>query len=185
MLSKAESILLWSSNLWMLGWGMLGPLFALFAQRVGGDVLETTWVYAVYLVVTGVGIFVVGKVTDCVGQEWPLVVGYALNTVATFSYLLVSTVIGLFVVQIVQGVALALMTPTWYALYDKHSGDGSHDGYVWGLFSGMAFIVQGIALMLGGYIVTAYSFDVLFVVMGTILAISTLWEARILQYRVQ
>lgn len=185
MLSKAESILLWSSNLWVLGWGMLGPLYAVFAERVGGDIMHMTWAYAAYLVATGVGIFVVGKVTDSIGHEWPLVIGNGVTTVATFGYLLVSSVYGLFVVQILQGLALAMITPTWYALYDRHSGDDTHDGYIWGLSSGMSYVVQGVALMIGGYIVTRYSFDALFIVMGTVLLLSTLYQARILRYRVQ
>ncbi len=185
MLSKAESILFWSSNLWLLGWGMLGPLYAVFAERVGGDIMQISWAYAAYLVSTGVGIFIVGRISDRYGYEWLLVMGYALNTVATFGYLLVSDMYGLFAVQVLLGVALALTDPTWYALYDKHSGDDSHNGYVWGLMKGMGYVVQGVALMIGGYIVTRYSFDALFVVMGTVLLLSTLYQARILRYRVQ
>jgi MFS family permease len=185
MLSKAESILLWSSNLWILGWGMFGTLFAVFAERVGANVLSISWVYAVNLGVTGLGIIVVGKIADRYGHERLLVGGYALSVVATFGYLVVDSVMTLFVVQLGMSIATALMTPTWYALYDRHSGDGSRDGYVWGLFSGMGFIVQGIGLMLGGYLVTAYSWNTLFMVMGIVLTISTLYEARILRYRVQ
>lgn len=41
-----EWILLWSSNLWALGEGMLGPLFAVFAQRIGGNILDITWAWS-------------------------------------------------------------------------------------------------------------------------------------------
>ncbi len=42
MLSKKIKVLLYGSNLWYLGEGMLGPLFTLFAQKVGGDILSIT-----------------------------------------------------------------------------------------------------------------------------------------------
>ena len=89
MLSKAERVMLWSSNIWLFGWGMLGPLYAVFAEQVGGTVLELSWVFAMFLVVTGVGVLVVGKVADRVGHERLLVGGYALSALATYGYLFV------------------------------------------------------------------------------------------------
>lgn len=181
MLSKTESLLLWSSNLWGLGLGMFGPLYAVFAREVGGDVLELTWVYAAYLFVMGIGVIYVGKFGDKVGHERLLVFGRVLGTIATFGYLFVGSIASLFIVQIILGIAFAFSEPSWYALYDKHSGDGGNDGYVWGLSAGLWYMAQGTGLVIGGYIVTWYSFDALFVTMGTIVAISTFYQMRILQ----
>lgn len=185
MLSKAEKILLWSNNLWGFGVGILGPLYAVFATEVGGDILELTWTYSLYLVCMGVGIIFVGKLTEKYGNEILLVVGYALSAIAAFGYLLVHSMQSLFFVQILMGIANAFLIPTWYALFDKFSGDGSHDGFVWGLSSGLYFVFQGVAVIIGGYIVSRYSFNVLFIVMGMVLTVSTLVQAKILRYRVQ
>lgn len=185
MLSKTESILLWSSNLWGLGLGMLGPLYAVFAQEVGGNILELTWVYAVYLVVMGIGVISLGRVGDRVGHERLLVFGRLLGTVATFGYLFVGSVFTLFIVQILIGLATALSEPSWYALYDRYSGDGDSDGYVWGLSAGLWYMAQGIGLLIGGYIVALFSFDMLFITMGTVVAISTVYQIRIARRTVQ
>ncbi len=183
MLTKVESILLWSSNIWGFGTGMLGPLYAVFAQKVGGDILELSWAYACYLVTMGLGVVVVGRIADKRNDaKVLLVVGAAVGSVAAFSYLLVSSMWGLLVVQILSGVSTALREPSWYSLYDRYSGEGNNDGVVWGLAAGLWYVCQGIALMAGAYLVYAYSFDVLFIVMGTILAISTLYQATILRY---
>lgn len=57
----------------------------------------------------------------------------------------------------------------WYALYDKHLGAGKVDGLLWGgVLGGGWYIVAGIALVVGGMIVTYFSFTVLFVTMDTI-----------------
>ncbi|MEA2006933.1 MAG: hypothetical protein U9O20_02115 [Patescibacteria group bacterium] len=40
MLKKKEKILLFGNNLWSLGEGMPGPLFAVFSQRLGGNILD-------------------------------------------------------------------------------------------------------------------------------------------------
>jgi MFS family permease len=111
-MDRKERVLLWSSNLWSLGEGMLGPLFAVFAQRLGGNILDITWAWAIYLGMTGILTIVVGGVSDRIwqwcGRERLLVAGYALNALCTFGYLLVHTPRDLFLVQAGLGVALAL-----------------------------------------------------------------------------
>ena len=62
-LNKKERILLYGSNLWYLGAGMLGPLFAVFTEQIGGDVLDISWAWATYLIIAGVLYIWVGKLT--------------------------------------------------------------------------------------------------------------------------
>ncbi|OGG19368.1 hypothetical protein A2721_02455 [Candidatus Gottesmanbacteria bacterium RIFCSPHIGHO2_01_FULL_47_48] len=57
-------ILLGINLLWYLGEGLLGPLFTVFAQEVGGSVLDISAAWATYLAVTGVAIILIGKVSD-------------------------------------------------------------------------------------------------------------------------
>lgn len=54
MNSKIKA-LLYSSNIWYLGEGMLGPLLAIYTERIGGDIFDISWAWAIYLVVTGGG----------------------------------------------------------------------------------------------------------------------------------
>src|SRR3989344_2612686 len=123
-LNRNLRLLLYSSNLWYLGEGMLGPLFAIFAGRIGGDILDITWAWATYLIVTGVLYILVGKLTD---------------------------------------------------------GSKKNDTYEWGLAGGEAEIITGIAVIIGGFIVTYFSFNLLFLTMGVIQIISTLYQMQILR----
>src|SRR3989338_2702186 len=52
-LNKNIRILLTSSNIWYFGEGMLGPLFAVFTERVGGDILDVSWGWATDLIFAG------------------------------------------------------------------------------------------------------------------------------------
>jgi len=175
---REERILLWGSNLWLLGDGLLGPLFAVFAGEIGGDIFDITAAWAIFMIVTGILTIQVGKFGDKIGHEYLLFAGYALNTVFTFSFLLIETPAQLFMVQAGLGISLALANPTWYALYDKYSTPNK-DGYIWGVASGHGNIATGIAAMAGGYIVTNYSFEVLFITMGIIQAITTILQAQL------
>lgn len=180
-INRNIKILLLGANLWYFGEGMLGPLFAIFTERIGGDILDVSWAWATYLIFAGLLYIVVGKITDAHdNKEKVMVVGYALNALFTFGYLLVAAPWHLFIVQAGLGVALAMSSPTWTALYAKHE-DRRHDGFEWGLAGGMAQIITGIAIVIGGYIVSYGSFTALFIIMGSIQAVATIYQARILR----
>ncbi len=178
-------VLLWSSNLWALGEGLFGPLFAVFAQRIGGNILDITWAWAIYLGMTGVLTIVSGRVSDRIwewcGRERLLVAGYALNALCTFGYLLVDRPMHLFLVQAGLGVALALSNPTWSALYARYSPGEKEAGFAWGLVAGGRNLILAVAIVLGGYIVSNYSFNALFIAMGTVQVIATIYLLPILR----
>jgi MFS family permease len=172
-------ILLVSSNLWFLGEGMFGPLLAVFAGRVGGNVLDISYAWAAFLIVAGVMNMVVGRLADNYSKEKIMVAGYALNTLVTFSYILVSNTLQLFIVEALLGLAAALASPTWYSLYAKYENKES-SGSQWGMYTGQAKIATALAMLVGGYIVTYFSFTALFVLMGSIQLVATLYQAKIL-----
>ena len=182
---RKERLLLWSSNLWALGEGMLGPLFAVFAQRIGGNILDITWAWAIYLGMTGIFTIVAGNVSDRIwewcGRERLLVAGHALNALCTFGYLFVHTTTGLFLVQAGLGMALALSSPTWSALYARYSPGEEKAGNTWGLVAGEQRLILAVAIVVGGFIVDHYSFEALFIAMGTVQVIATLYLLRILR----
>lgn len=181
VLSPTAKNLLIAGNIWYFGEGMLGPLFAVYAQRVGGDVLDISWAWATYLMVTGLLYIVVGRLTDKRGQrEKIMVIGYGLNALCTFAYLLVSNPLQLFLVQSGLGVAAALTAPNWSALYTVHLTE-NHEGLAWGLQGGLSNIITGAAVLIGGLIVTYYSFEALFITMGSIQVLATIIQAQILK----
>ena len=180
-LNRISRILLLGANLWYFGEGMLGPLFAVFSEKVGGDILDITWAWAAYLVVTGVCYIVVGKLIN--GKPYQakvMVFGYGLNAALTFCYTFVSNSWQLFIVQAGLGVAEAIGTPAWDALYAKNV-DEEHDTFAWGLSSGQSQIVTGLAIFVGGMIAHYGSFNALFIVMGCIQVVATIVQARILK----
>lgn len=179
MLHKKEKILIYSSGLWYLGEGMLGPLFAIFGERIGGSILDITWAWAIYLIIVGILTIFIGNYSDKIGKERLMIVGYALNAFFTFAYLFVSSPIHLLFVQAGLGFAAALAIPTWLSLFAKYE-DKKRDGFTWGLGTGVDRIVMGIAIVLGGLIVTYFSFSALFITMGCIQVIATICQMRIL-----
>lgn len=176
---RKAHILLWGSNLWNFADGMLGPLIAIFTARIGGSVLDISSAWSIYLIVTGVCVIAVGKISDTYSKEKLMIAGYALTAAFTYGYLLVETPLHLFIVQAGLGLALALCNPTWFALYDKYSTT-KDDGLLWGLSDGSSKIIVGIAILIGGYIVNILSFEILFLTMGTLQVLATIYQGQIL-----
>ncbi len=181
-MKREEKILLAGASFWWLGEGLFGPLFAVFAGRVGGDLLDISWAWAIYLLVTGVLEIFVGKISDKIGHERMMIAGYALNAIFTFCYLFVHTPAALFAVEAGLGVALALANPTWDALYAKYE-DRRRAGLIWGVEHGTEEIITGISIFLGGLIVNYYSFTTLFIIMGIIQTMGTIYQSKILLVR--
>ena len=178
-MTPASRLLLISSALWHLSEGLLGPLFAVFSERVGGDILDITRAWAAYLIVSGLAYPLVGQLLN--RSRWKfriIVVGYALNTAFTFAYLLVDSTTTLLVVQIGLGLAEAISTPSWDALFARELTDRD-DTFQWGIASGHTQFVSGIAVAMGGLIAAYVSFEALFVTMGVLSALATVVQARV------
>jgi MFS family permease len=166
--------------LWYFGEGLFGPLFAVFTEKVGGDLLDITWAWSAYLVVTGLMYFFVGRVLQSSKyQKEVMIFGYALNTIFTFSYLMVNSVLTLFLVQIGLGIAESLSTPIWDSLFANDLED-KNNTFLWGLATGHTHFVTGIAVAIGGLITYYISFQMLFIIMGIIQTIATIIQARLL-----
>jgi len=179
-LTKIAKILLLGANIWYFGEGMLGPLFAVYAEKVGGDILDITWAWATYLVITGIFYIVVGRLLNNKPyKEIVMVGGYLLNALLTFCYIFVSNPIQLFIVQAGLGIAEAIGTPTWDSLYAKNQSE-EMDSYAWGLSTGQSQIVTGIAFGIGGLITHFISFKALFVTMGIIQIFAAIVTSQLL-----
>ncbi|MDO8480877.1 MAG: MFS transporter [Nanoarchaeota archaeon] len=179
-MNSATKTLLYCCYVWFFAEGMLGPLFAVFSQRIGGDVLDISWAWATYLVSIGVLSLIVGKISDGkAGKLGMMLAGFTLNTLFTFGYLLVRTPFQLLLIQTGIGLANALAYPTWDALYGEHAGR-KRDGYTWGLSDGGNHIATGIGILIGGFIVSAFSFRALFFTMGVLQALGTVIAFQLL-----
>ncbi|MCU0660258.1 MAG: MFS transporter [Candidatus Pacebacteria bacterium] len=179
-LNPQARILIIADNLWLFGEGMFGPLFAVFAEHIGSDLLDISWAWATYLIINGILVIVFGKISSSIGVRRLLVGGYYLNAIVTFGYLFVDSAVDLLLVQAGLGIAAAMATPTWDALYSAGAKKENERTFLWGLADGQANIFTGLAIIVGGTIVSSYSFTALFVIMGSIQIIAAIYQTKIL-----
>jgi hypothetical protein len=182
-LSRTAKRLLLGANIWYFGEGMMGPLFAVFAEKVGGNILDITWAWATYLVITGLVYIIAGRLLNNKNyKEEVMVAGYILNALFTFGYLFVDSPLKLFLVQAGLGISEAIGTPAWDSLYAK-TLEKDLDSYAWGLSTGQSQIVTGVAFGIGGVITHFVSFEALFLTMGCIQIVAAIVTAQLLFIR--
>ncbi|RYW94345.1 MFS transporter [Legionella pneumophila] len=179
MFSKKERTLLFANNLWYLSEGMLGPLFGIFCERFNSSPLDISWVWSLYLISVGIVVIGLGYISDFIHKEKLLVAGYALQTIFTFCYIFITSKKQLALLQIGLRISGGLSTTTWYALYARYE-DKTHEGLTWGLANGLSSIYTGIALLCGGLIIAKTSFDVLFIIMGCIQFLATIYVSKLI-----
>jgi MFS family permease len=172
-MKKEVKILLAGSYCWYFGAALLGPMYALFAQSVGGDLLNVAVPYAAYLFVTGTLTVAVGRISDRISKMKLMVAGYILNALGTFAYLFVSGPLDLVIVQVLLGIAAAFATPTWDTLFTAYI-DQSKAGAQWGWSDGGPQIVASLGVLGGGLLIKAFGFKGLFIVMGFMQCVATI-----------
>lgn len=164
-MQKELKILLLSSALFMLAGGLFGPIYAIFVEEIGGDILTAGTAYSVFAIAAGILIFFISRWEDHVKHQEKLVIaGYFLSCLGFLGYLLINQTWHLFLVQIVFGLGEAIGTPAYDGLYSKHLDKGKFVSE-WGLWESMAYIITGIAAAIGGVLASIYGFKFIFVIM--------------------
>jgi MFS family permease len=108
-----------------------------------------------------------------------LIIGYLLNTIFTFCYILVHNSTQLLLLQVGLAIAEALSTPIWDSLFAKHM-ETSDDSLFWGIAGGHSQLISGIAIAIGGLVIYYFSFNLLFIIMGCIQLTATIVQTALL-----
>lgn len=161
---KILKTLITSSIFYNFTAGMLGPIYALFVLQIGGELLVASSGIAIYTAVVGVLIFVFGHFEDRLDKRKVFIIGRAVNVVGIAGYLFVSSPIDLFIVQAILGIAIAMMNPTFEALYSRGLRKG-HEAFEWSTWEGSVYFAFSASAIIGGVIVTIFGFNVLFLFM--------------------
>jgi MFS family permease len=162
---KAIKILIGASIFFNFSAGLFGPIYAIFVERIGGDILTASTAWAAYSIVIGFLIMVFGKMEDRLNRRKMVILGYFMSAMGTSGYLFVSSPIHLYVVQIFLGIATAVLNPAWNAIFST-SLDKHRESSEWAYWEGAIRIDAGIAAVIGGAIATFFGFRTLFILMA-------------------
>ncbi|MBU0731756.1 MFS transporter [Patescibacteria group bacterium] len=173
-MKRPLKVILGTNALVILAGALLTPIWAIYVEGIGGDILTAGFAYAIFLIVAGVVIVVFGKLEDKIKRkDLVVVVSYAIMGVGFFCYLLVKSPWQLFIVQAIIGLGEAIYIPALNALYDRFIEEKKAASQ-WGSWDGMIYIVAGVAAISGAVIADYLGFSMLFIAMGCFCLLSAL-----------
>jgi len=165
-MNKTIKILLLISSFFIMAGSLLSPIYAIFVQDIGGDVLTAGTTYSVYAIISGILIYFIGKWEDRVkNQEKLIVLGYFIALISYVGYIFIRRPIELFFVQSLLGISEAIRTPLYDGLYSKNLDRGKFASE-WGIWESMNWIITGISAIIGSVIATYFGFMFVLILMA-------------------
>jgi len=150
------------------GWGLVSPIFALFATaRIATATVVTVGIaVGIYFIVKSVVQIPIASYLDRTPGEkddfYALVLSLILGGFAAMAFLTVETVEGLFLVSALQGVTFGVYTPAWLAIFSRHL-DPDHNAFDWALDSTTVGFAYGASAIVGGGIAGTFGFTAVFI----------------------
>jgi len=186
MLKKVNKIIrfmVYSDFVFHSGWGLISPIFAIFIiQRItNGDALKaaevTGFATLVYWVVKSFLQIPIGSNLDKNHGEKDdfrfMVLGTFITGIVPFGFLFSSQAWHIYVLQILHAVAMAMVIPSWSAIFTRHIDKGK-EAFEWSLESTSLGFATGIAGAIGGATVALLGFNIIFIFVGILSIVSAL-----------
>jgi MFS family permease len=168
-------ILLATNALILIGVAMLGPIYAIFVEKIGGDLLDASYAFGAYALSAGLVTLLSGKLADRTKEnELIVVAGYIIMGIGFLGYLFVTSIWTLLLVQIIIGLGEAVYSPAFDAIYSKHL-DGKKSGTEWGAWESINYFTIAIGAISGGLLVTYLGFNAMFIAMSLLCISSALY----------
>lgn len=146
--------------------GLFVPFYAIFIQKLGGDIAFAGFSWAVFSIVSGVLILLFTrwevKVKE---QELLMALGYLLRGIVFLSYACMASLSQLLLTQVLWGMAAAIGMPAFDALYQAHTTK-EESIIQWGSWEGIASIAIGVAALVGGILIQLFGYPAVFVGMA-------------------
>lgn len=164
-MNLGTKVLLWSDTWATFALGMIGPIYAIFVEQIGGDILDAGWAYFAFMMTSGIVMYIMSKWENGVRHKEKLVVaGYSLTALGCMSYFFVSDQLGLIITQVILGLAGAVLVPAFDALYSDYV-EKKEEAFQWGSYEAMQFVMTALAAVAGAYVASIFGFKALFVFM--------------------
>lgn len=171
----------------MSGLGFITPIFAIFiSDRIaGGNLAMVGYAAAVYWITKSIVVIPFGAFLDRNHGEKDdllfILIGSLLASIAVFGYIFASLAWHVYALQVVYAIGMGMNIPGYTAIFTRHIDKG-REALDWSVRSSLVGFATGIAGALGGIAAQQWGFNTLFVLVGTIVFISSLLPVLCLKH---
>jgi len=171
-ISRVIKTLIVSDFILQAGWGLIGPIFAIFITRNihGGNLAMVGFIAATYWIAKSIFQPFIAYFFDLKKGEKDdfkfLIVGMYVANLIPLGYLFVSQLWQVFLLEFVRGLAMACVIPSWSGIFTRHINKG-WEAFSWSIESTGIGFAFGFAAAFGGIMATALGFKTVFVLVST------------------
>ena len=176
-INRVIKTLILSDFLLQLGWGLVGPIFAIFLLRqVSSDIRLIGFVASAYWVTKSIAQPFIAHYLDKNHGERDdfifLVFGMYISSLVPFGYIFVGHPWQILILEAIRGLAMACVVPTWNAFFTRHIDKGK-EAFSWSIESTGIGVAAASAGALGGILAATYGFKIVFLLLGILGLISS------------
>jgi len=170
--NKVIKTLILSDFFLQAGWGLIGPIFAVFIIKniQGGSLAMIGFVAATYWIAKSIFQPFIAYFFDLRKGEKDdfkfLIVGMYVANLIPLGYLLSSQIWQIFLLEFIRGLAMACVIPTWSGIFTRHIDKG-WETFSWSIESTAIGFAFGFAAAFGGVMATILGFKIVFVLVST------------------
>lgn len=173
LFNRPIRILLSTNALILLSGAMLAPIYAIYVEDIGGDLMDASLTGGIFALAAGVTSIITGKYADKARRmDWIMIIGAVIMSIGFFLFAKVENIFGLFLVQTLIGLGQAIYYPPYDALYSLHISK-KKAASTWAAWESMDYFVTAGGAVVGGYIASTWGFQPLFILMGLTCLISS------------
>lgn len=153
------------------GWGLIGPIFAIFLtdQIEGGSLAVVGFLAATYWISKSMVQPFIAHFLDVNRGEKDdfkfLIVGMYFANLVPLGYIFSTQIWHIFVLEVLRGLAMACVVPTWAALFTRHIDKG-WEAFSWSIESTGIGFAFGFAAAFGGILASFLGFQAVFVLVS-------------------
>jgi len=175
LFNRALRVLLFTNGMVLIAGAMLGPIYALFVESIGGSLLDAGLTGGIFALAAGLTTLIAGKYANKIKEnELIIVFGYVVMGIGFLLYTQINSILSLFAIQALIGFAEAIYSPAFDAIYSKHL-DGRKAGRQWGAWESMNYFSIAIGAGAGGAVATFLGFNFLFITMASLCFLSAVY----------
>ncbi len=171
--NRIVKYLILSDIFFWMGWGLLSPIFSIFVVRriQGADPFVAGMGISIFLIARSLTRTPSGVILDTLVSEkddyFVLVVGMFITSLVPLAFVFAKTPMHLYVLQAIKGLSLGVVLSAWNAIFTRHIDKGK-EATQWGLDSTALGLSAGLSGIVGGWLVTKYGFDIVFVLVSVL-----------------
>lgn len=168
--NKVIKTLIFSDFLLHSGWGLIGPIFAIFIiQQVEGNIAAVGLIAATYWFIKSVTQPFIAHFLDVKKGEKDdfkiLIWGMYLANLVPLGYLFATQLWHVFFLEAVRGICMACVVPSWYGIFTRHINRG-WEAFSWSIQSTGIGLAAAFAAAFGGLLAAFLGFKVVFILVS-------------------